>query len=247
MDRMLYVSMTGATQTMLAQTANNNNLANANTTGFRTDLDAFRSIPVQGPGYQSRAFAMLERDSVDFTLGMVRGTDRELDVAVDGNGWIAVQAKDGSEAYTRAGNLSIQPGGLLVTGDGVPVLGNGGPITIPQADKIHIGIDGTISIKPAGATGNTQVVVDRIKLVKPDTSKLYKGTDGLIRMNNGATANADASVRVVSGSLESSNVNIVDSLVNMISLARQYESQVKMMKQAGDLESSSDQLLRLNG
>ena len=247
MDRMLYVSMTGAQQTMMAQIANNNNLANANTTGFRADLNAFRSIPVQGPGYQSRAYAMMERDNVDFTQGMVRSTDRELDVAVNGNGWIAVQARDGSEAYTRAGNLSIQQGGILVTGDGLPVLGNGGPINIPDADSINIGLDGTISVKPIGAAANAQVVVDRIKLVKPDTASLYKGEDGLIRLNNGVVADADASVRVTAGSLETSNVNTVNALVNMISLSRQYESQVKMMKQAGDLETSSDQLLRLNG
>lgn len=247
MDRMLYVSMTGAQQITMAQQANNHNLANANTTGFRADLNAFRSIPVQGPGYQTRAYALNERDAVDFTLGMVRGTDRQMDVAVDGDGWIAVQARDGSEAYTRAGNLSIQQGGLLVTGDGLPVLGNGGPITMPDADSIDIGIDGTISITPAGSPGSARVVVDRIKLVKPDTASLYKGNDGLIRMNNGATAVADASVRVVSGALESSNVNTVNALVNMISLARQYESQVKMMKQAGELENSTDQLLRLNG
>jgi flagellar basal-body rod protein FlgF len=245
MDRLLYVSMSGAQQTMVAQTANNNNLANANTTGFRADLNAFRSVPVQGPGYQSRAYAMMERPKVDFTLGMVRSTDREMDVAVDGDGWIAVQGKDGTEAYTRAGNLSIQPGGLLVTGDGLPVMGNGGPIAIPDADSIDIGIDGTISIKPAGAPSTAQVVVDRIKLVEPDRAELFKGGDGLIHMNNGAEANADASVRVISGRLESSNVNTVDALVNMISLSRQYESQVKMMKQAGDLEASSDQLLRL--
>lgn len=245
MDRLLYVSMSGAQQTMMAQTANNNNLANANTTGFRADLNAFRSVPVQGPGYQSRTYAMIERASVDFTLGMVRGTDREMDVAVDGDGWIAVQAKDGSEAYTRAGNLSIQPGGLLVTGDGLPVLGNGGPIAIPDADTIDIGIDGTISIKPIGSPSTGQVVVDRLKLVKPDSTQLFKGEDGLIRLNGGAVADADASVRVISGSLETSNVNTVNALVNMISLSRQYESQIKMMKQAGDLEASSDQLLRL--
>lgn len=245
MDRLLYVSMSGAHQTMLAQTANNNNLANSNTSGFRADLHAFRSMPVYGPGYDSRVFAMTERSSVDFTLGMVRSTDRDLDVAVDGDGWIAVQAKDGGEAYTRAGNLSIQPGGLLVTGNGLPVMGNGGPIAIPQADSIDIGIDGTISIQPIGLPANALVVVDRIKLVKPDSQELLKGEDGLIRLRNNIEAEPDPSVRVISGSLETSNVNIVNSLVNMISLSRQYESQIKLMKEAEQMDSATDQLVRM--
>lgn len=245
MDRMLYVAMSGAQQTMLAQTANNNNLANANTNGFRADLNAFRSMPVQGPGHESRVYAMSERASVDFTLGMVRNTDRDLDIAVDGDGWIAVQGKDGSEAYTRAGNLSIQPGGLLVTGSGLPVMGNGGPISIPQADNIVIGGDGTISIRPVGQPASGLVVIDRIKLIKPDQKELYKGDDGLIRLKNNTDAEANASVKVVSGSLESSNVNIVDSLVDMISLARRYESQVKFMQKADEMDQATDQLLRL--
>ena len=245
MDRLLYVSMSGAHQTMLAQSANNNNLANANTSGFRADLNAFRSMPVHGPGYESRVYAMTERASVDFTLGMVRSTDRDLDVAVDGDGWIAVQAKDGSEAYTRAGNLSIQPGGLLVTGNGLPVMGNGGPIAIPQADSIDIGIDGTISVQPVGLPVSALTVVDRIKLVKPDREDLVKGVDGLIRLKSGAEAEPDPTVRVISGSLETSNVNIVNSLVNMISLARQYETQVKLMKEAETMDQVSDQLMRL--
>lgn len=245
MDRLLYVSMSGAHQTMLAQSANNNNLANSNTSGFRADLHAFRSMPVYGAGYESRVFAMTERSSVDFTLGMMRSTDRDLDVAVDGDGWIAVQAKDGSEAYTRAGNLSIQPGGLLVTGNGLPVMGNGGPIAIPQADSIDVGIDGTISIQPIGQPSNALTVVDRIKLVKPERADLVKGADGLIRLKSNTEAEPDPSVRVISGSLETSNVNIVNSLVNMISLARQYESQIKLMKEAETMDAATDQLVRI--
>lgn len=245
MDRMLYVAMSGAQQTMLAQQANNNNLANANTAGFRADLTAFRSMPVIGSGYLTRVYAMAERPNVDFNLGTVRTTERELDIAVDGDGWIAVQSKDGTEAYTRAGNLSIQPGGLLVTGAGIPVLGNGGAIAIPQAASIVIGGDGTISIQPIGQPASALVVIDRIKLVKPGNTNLIKGEDGLIRLKDGGTADADATVKVVSGSLETSNVNIVNSLVNMISLARRYEAQVKMMKTAEEMDSSTDQLVRL--
>ena len=244
MDRLLYVSMSGAQQTMLAQSANSNNLANSNTSGFRADLNAFRSMPVHGPGYETRVYAMNERSSVDFTIGMVSSTGRDLDIAVDGEGWIAVEGKNGEEAYTRAGNLSIEPGGLLVTGNGLPVIGNGGPITIPPADSIDIGSDGTISIQPVGLPANALVVIDRIKLVNPEIGNLTKGIDGLIRQRDGIEAEADASVGVIAGSLETSNVNIVNSMVNMISLARQYETQVKMMKTAEQMETATDQLLR---
>jgi len=246
MDKMLYIGMSGAQQTSLAQQVNSNNMANANTTGFRADLAAFRSLNVYGPGFQTRAYNMTERPSVDYQLGMVRNTDRDLDIAIDGDGWMAVQAKDGSEAYTRAGNLSIQTGGQLVTAAGNPVIGNGGPITVPQADRIVVGLDGTISIRPIGQTTNVLVVVDRIKLVKPELSNLMKGEDGLIRTRNNIPAEADASIHVVSGSLEGSNVNIVDSLVKMIDYSRSYEMQVKIMKTAEQLDDSSDKLLRFS-
>lgn len=244
---MIYIAMTGAKQTMIAQTANNNNMANANTTGFRADLAAFRSMPVYGEGEASRVFAMAERPGVDFTSGAVVSTGRELDIAINGDGWIAVQANDGTEAYTRAGNFSIGEGGILKTGSGQPVLGNGGPIAVPQAAKIEIASDGTISIQGVGQAASALTVVDRIKLVKPDPSLLSKGNDGLMRQADNATAEPDATVNIIAGALETSNVNTVEALVNMISLARQFETQVKMMKTAQDADSSATQLLSVNG
>jgi flagellar basal-body rod protein FlgF len=245
MDRVLYVAMSGAHQTMLAQRANNNNMANSNTNGFRADLSEFRSMPVFGEGYASRVYAMAERPATDFAPGMIRGTDRNLDIAVEGEGWIAVRAMDGTEAYTRAGNLSIDSVGILTTGASHPVLGNGGPIALPQAESIVVGSDGTISIQPVGQPANALVVVDRIKLVKPPQGELVKGEDGLMRLRSGQDAEVSAGVKVVSGALETSNVNIVDSLVTMIELARRYESQVKLMKTAEDMDSATDKLLQL--
>lgn len=244
---MLYIAMTGAKQTMLAQTANTNNMANANTTGFRADLAAFRSMPVYGDGQPTRVFAMAERPGVDFTSGAITSTGRELDIAIKGEGWIAVQANDGTEAFTRAGNFFIADGGILKTGSGLPVLGNGGPVAIPQAEKVEIGTDGTISIRGIGQAANTLTVVDRIKLVKLDTAQLIKGGDGLMRNADNIPAKPDASINIVSGALESSNVNTVEAMVNMIFLARQYEAQVKMMKTAEDTDSSSSQLLSTSG
>ena len=245
MDRMLYVAMSGAKQTALAQAVNSNNLANANTTGFREDLAAFRSMPVFGAGAPTRVYAMTENPGVNLESGAIQATGRDLDMAIQGKGWIAVQAPDGQEAYTRAGNLRIESGGLLVTGSGYPVMGNGGPIAIPQAESIEIGVDGTITIRSIGEFANSLTVLDRIKLVNPDGAELIKGKDGLMRLKDGFEADADASVRLASGALETSNVNTVDAMVNMIALARQYEAQVKMMKAAGEMASKSNELLSL--
>jgi flagellar basal-body rod protein FlgF len=246
MDRVLYVAMSGAKQTMLAQQANNHNLANVNTTGFLADLNNFRSTQSEGPGYPSRVYAMAERPGVDFSAGYINHTGRDLDIAVQQNGWLAVMAADGGEAYTRAGNLRIESGGQLVTGTGLPVMGNGGPIAIPPAQKISIGSDGTISIVPAGQSSDAQVVIDRIKLVSGDEQNLVKGRDGLMRSKDGNNLEANAGLRVITGALDSSNVNIVDSLVNMISLARQYETQVKLMQTSKEMDSQTDRILQLS-
>lgn len=245
MDRSLFIAMTGASQTMTAQAANTHNLANASTTGFRADLSAFRAMPVFGPGAPTRVYAMAERPGIDFAPGTVTSTGRDLDIAVNGEGWIAVQAPDGSEAYTRAGDLRLSTGGLLVTGAGHPVLGNGGPISIPQAEQLEIGHDGTISIRPAGQSAATLAIVDRIKLVKPDLDKLIKGDDGMLRKADGQPTEADANVTVIGGSIESSNVNPVEAMVTMITLARQFEMQVKMMRTTEQNDESAAQILRM--
>lgn len=245
MDRMLYVAMSGAKQTMLAQAVNSHNMANANTTGFRADLAAFRSMPVYGPGEPTRVYAMTERAGVDTRSGMINSTGRELDIAINGEGWIAVQTPEGSEAYTRMGNLRIEEGGMLKTGGGYLVLGNGGPIALPLAEKIEVGTDGTVSIRGIGQAPNTLTVLDRIKLVKLESTELIKGADGFMRLGSGGTAQPDASVTLVSGALETSNVNTIEAMVNMITLARQYETQIKMMKTAEDSDSAATQLLSL--
>ncbi|VAX08877.1 Flagellar basal-body rod protein FlgF [hydrothermal vent metagenome] len=245
MDRMLYVAMSGASETLLAQGANSNNLANASTTGFLSDLQQFRSMPVFGEGFPTRVYAMTERPDIDFTRGSIQSTGRDLDVAVRGKGWIAVQAKDGSEALTRAGDLQIDVNGLLLTGTGLPVMGNSGPIALPPAEKIEIGADGTISVRSLGQAANALAIVDRIKLVTPPVSELQKGQDGLMRLKSGLSAEPDADARLTTGTLESSNVNTVKSLVDMIELARRFEMQVKMMKTAEEMDSASATLLRI--
>lgn len=245
MDRMLYVAMTGAKNIMLAQAINNNNLANINTTGFRADLAAFQAVPIEGPGYQSRVNAIVANTSVDMSSGPILATGRELDVAVKGDGLIAVQAPDGGEAYTRAGDLQLTGAGMLVTGMGYPVMGNGGPIAVPPNEKLEIGADGTISILPIGQTPNTLAVVDRIKLVKTPSEPMIKVGEGLLRPAAESNLAADAAVSLQSGVLESSNVKGIEALTNMIELSRHYETQIKLVKTAEDNDAASTQLLRL--
>ncbi len=245
MDRMVYLAMTGARQMLMQQAAASNNLANAASPGFRADLEAFRAMPVFGPGQPTRVYAMAERPAVNYQPGSLETTGNDLDVAVDGEGFLAVQAADGTEAYTRAGDLRLNGNGMLETGNGRPVLGNGGPVAIPPAESILIAADGTISIRPVGQGSDTLVVVDRLKLVRPDIRELHKGEDGLFRRKAGANLEADASVRVVQGALESSNVNSVSEMINMMTYQRNFELQVKAMQTAEKNDTAMSQLLRM--
>lgn len=244
MDRFLYISMSGAKESMRAQTVNNHNLANVSTTGFRADLDAFQSRAVAGSGYASRAYATDATTGWDQTQGTLLSTSRDLDVGIKGAGWIAVQARDGREAYTRAGDLRVEPSGMMVNGSGHPVLGDSGPISVPPHASITIGTDGTVSIVPLGQGPETMAQVGRIKLVNPPAESVLRGEDGLFRMQDGTDAPADANVQVTSGVLETSNVNIADAMVNMIELSRQFDLQVKAMRTAEENAAAAAQLLK---
>ncbi len=245
MDRSLFIAMSGAKQTLLAQASNSNNLANAQTTGFKSDFEQFRSMPVFGPGYPTRVYAMAERPGSDMSMGSIQTTDNELDVAIKGEGWFVVESDEGGEAYTRAGDLSITPEGRLLTGGGAAVYGNDGPITIPPAEKINIGTDGTISIVPIGGSASDLAVVDRIKMVNPELKNLEKLGDGLMHTKDGSVPEADANISVVQGALEGSNVNAVSALVEMIELARNFELQTKVMKNADDNSGVSAKLMQM--
>ena len=246
MDRVLYVAMTGAQQTMRAQTVNAQNLANVNVTGFRADLASFVESPVPGPGLPSRVNTLAQGQGVNFQAGEIMTTGRDLDVAINGEGWLAVESPSGDEAYTRSGHLEVSPNGLLMSA-GHPVIGNGGgPISIPPAEKVEIGADGTVSIRPVGEAANTLVTIDRLKLVRHEPGAIDKGEDGLMHRIDGATGEADASVTLTSGALEGSNVNAVDALVEMIGLSRQFEMQIKIMKTAEENDQASAGLLGIN-
>lgn len=245
MDRALYIAMSAAKNNMMAQATRANNMANANTTGFRSDFEQARSMGVYyGDGQPTRAYALTESPATNFDFGPSIQTGRDLDVAIEGKGFIAVQAADGREAYTRIGNLSIDSAGVLRTGNNLPVMGNAGPMAIPEFQKLEIADDGIITIVGKGAPPDSLSEVDRIKLVNPDETQLKKGSDGLLYLDG--DIDADPNVTLVSGFLEGSNVNPMDELTHILSLARQYEMSVKMMRTVEENSEASARLLQTN-
>lgn len=246
MDHSIYLAMNGAAQTLRAQAENNANLANASTTGFKAELAAFKSVPVLGTGLATRVNAVESGNGFDASTGPQITTGRELDVAVQGQGWIAVQSPDGSEGYTRAGALQLTPAGLLTTAAGQPVLGDGGPISVPPHSSLKIGADGTVSVVPLGQPASAVASIGRIKLVNPAPADLSLGADGLMHLAGGATAPGDATVHLAAGVLEGSNVNPAEALVRMIALSRQFEMQVRGIKTADQNAQAATQLLSLN-
>ncbi len=246
MDRLIYTAMTGAKHVFMQQAGTANNLANASTIGFKAQEHRFRAVPVLGEGMPTRAFVVDASVSDVMDEGPQMFTGRNLDVSIKGKGWLAVQLPDGSEAYTRAGSLDVDVTGLLQTKGGYTVAGDGGPINIPPDNNIEIAPDGTVSIVPTFGTPNNANAIGRLKLVNPPEADLVRGSDGLFRMKNGQPAPADENVKVSAGTLEGSNVNVTDAMVNLISLARQFEMQVKMLQTADTNAQRADQLLSLN-
>lgn len=246
MDRLIYTAATGAKHILEQQATTSNNLANLSTTGFRAQLDTFRAVPVVSEGLPTRAFVVDNTVGADFTAGPVQATGRDLDVAIKGQGWIAVQMQDGTEAYTRNGSLQISPNGILQTANGQTVMGEGGPIAIPPNTTVSVGKDGSIASLTTDTVPATSTIVGRIKLVNPDQKQLVRGDDGFFRMQDGSSAQADPAVTVTSGALEGSNVSAVDSMVNMISLARSLETQMSLLKNAENNAAKATQILALS-
>lgn len=240
MDRLIYTAASAARALMQRQDGLAHNLANANTTGYRADQVVFRAVPVRGDGAPTRVVSVEATAGFDAASGAIETTGRNLDVAIHGKGWLALQAADGSEAYTRSGALQVTPDGQLVSPGGMPVAGEGGPITVPPDAVVSIAADGTVSAK----SGNAPVQqVGKLKLVNPEPSDLRKGEDGLMRMATGEDAAPDGSVRLTPGALEGSNVNVVDSMVGMIAASRQFETQMKLLQNAEQNDQRAAQLL----
>jgi len=246
MDRSIYLAMAGAQQLLEQQAVAAHNLSNASTTGYKAETTTFRVAPVTGPGQPTRAYALESTPGADLTAGTVQTTGRDLDVAIEGPGFFAVEATDGSEAYTRAGSFDVSPDGQLITRTGLTVLGEGGPIVVPPDSRIQVGRDGTVSATTPGQSATVNVV-GRLKLVNPDAAAVQKGGDGLFRLRSGQPADADDSVSVTAGALESSNVNAVAAMVDMINLARNFEMQMKLISTADGNEQHANQLLSASG
>jgi flagellar basal-body rod protein FlgF len=244
MDKLLYIAMSGAKETLRAQAANNHNLANASTTGFKADLSAFQSRAVTGPGYASRVYATDSTIGWDNSAGAQLATGNPLDISVHGPGYIAVQDVTGNEAYTRAGDLHVDQSGQLLTAAGLPVMGDNGPISVPPSTSITVAPDGTISIIPLGQTVQSSAAVGRIKLVNPAADTIQRGVDGLFHTLDGNPAPADAATTLASGTLESSNVNLASAMVNMIELARHFDMQIKALHSADQNAQASTKLLQ---
>jgi flagellar basal-body rod protein FlgF len=247
MDRLIYIAGVGAQQLLQQQANTAHNLANASTTGFKADTTAFRTAPVIGPGKPTRAYAVETTTGADLAPGAIQPTGRDLDVAIEGDGFLTVQARDGTEAYTRNGSFQLSPDGELQTRTGLTVLGDGGPIVVPQDSKVSIGRDGTVSVITYGQSAANVTAVGQLKLVKIAPGDAVKGGDGLFRARNGQPADADPGVAITAGALEASNVNTVAAMVEMISLARQFELTMKVLQSADGNEQRATSLLGLNG
>lgn len=245
MDKFLYIAASGAKQDLMATGVRANNLANAQTNGFKAQLEQARAMPAYGEGLPTRVFSMTESPSNNYEGGPMITTDRALDVALQGDGWLSVQTPQGEEAYTRAGGLTMSSDGALLDPKGNMVMGQNGPIFLPvPLDNITISGDGGISARLQGAPQNAIEEVGQLKLVNPPLDEMKRREDGLFDLKSGQIAEQDINVQVKSGMLEGSNVNAVDEMVNMISLQRHYEMQVKLMKKADSLSSSGNSLLR---
>ncbi|MFT3930413.1 MAG: flagellar basal-body rod protein FlgF [Spongiibacteraceae bacterium] len=248
MDKALYVSMTGGKHIARAQAIHSNNMANASTAGFRADYAQARAMAIyEGSGYETRAYALAENPGTDFAYGSLQQTGGELDIAVDGPGWIAVQGANGQEGYTRAGSLRVNAQGQLQTADGHNVLGDGGPITLPPLEKVDIGFDGTITVREQGQAPSALGQLGRLKLVNPNNAQLSKGEDGLMYLRPGQAAlKADENLRVRSGFVEGSNVNVVDEFTQVMALARQFDMHMKMMRTTEDNSAAATKLLQVS-
>jgi len=247
MDRLIYTAMSGAKHILEQQATNSHNLANATTAGFRAQVDSFRAVPIVSEGLPTRAFVIDYTVGADFKAGPIETTGRELDVAVQGEGWLAVQREDGSEGYTRNGALKISANGVLQTATGKNVMGDGGPISIPPNVAISIAKDGTVSSVDRGSLPGPSNILGRIKLDNPEQSNLERKADGLFGTRDNSQPEVDTTVTIASGALEGSNVNVVDAMVNMISLARQFETQMKLMSTAENNANKASQLFNLSG
>lgn len=246
MDRLIYTALSGMQGSMAKQRVLASNMANAQTVGFRAELLDQRPVTVEGDSLEIRAMQRAQVRGASMAEGEVVRTGRDLDIAVEGDALLAVQAADGSEAYTRRGDLAISATGLLTNGDGYPVMGEGGPITLPLGGKPSIAPDGTVSVTDPAAPEGLAQPVGRIKLAGWMGSPISKGLDGLFRVEGGGILPADQEATVIAGSLEQSNVNATEVLVEMIDAQRLFDMRTKLISTAREMDEGGAQLMRMS-
>ena len=239
MDKLIFTAASGAERLMKAQQVHANNLANIDTTGFRASMETSGSAQLGGFGYDDRHLPTLQADTVSTRAGAVRETGRPLDVAIAGQGYLAVQSGDG-EAYTRSGEIEVGPDGALSV-HGHPLLGEGGPIVLPQNTAVEIANDGTISVLTEGAT--QMQVVDRLRLVNADGAELTKNEAGLLVPRDGADLATDPNVKLRPRALEGSNVSAIEEMVATMDLNRSFEMQMRLFKASDDMNSTGNKLI----
>ncbi|MTV36604.1 flagellar basal body rod protein FlgF [Duganella radicis] len=239
MDALIYTAMSGAERALRGQQVHANNLANIDTGGFRANMELSAAQAVNGYGYDDRHMSQLQANALSTKPGTMKSTGRDLDVAIAGGGFLTVQSANG-EAYTRAGGMVLDENGTLrINGD--VVLGEGGPITLPEYTNIAIGNDGTISIQAPGTT--TMQVIDKLRLVKAEASELTKNTQGLLVARDGNPLATDPSVVLRPGHLEGSNVSAVEEMVSVMSLNRTFEIQMKLFSATDTMTEAGNRLI----
>lgn len=245
MDRLIYTALTGMNAAMDRQRATANNLANASTPGFRKEVFAVTPATLRDGSLEARAVARGAVRGADLDAAKVNPTGRPLDIAVDGQALIAYQAPDGGELYSRRGDLRITATGLLENGEGLPVLGNAGPITVPAGFEISVGKDGIVLARDPAAPGEPAQELDRIRLVSPDGSFVAKGIDSFLKVPGGGVLPPDPTATLTSGALEMSNVETGATLVEMIDAQRAFEQRVQILSTASELDEAGASLMSL--
>jgi flagellar basal-body rod protein FlgG len=249
----LWIAKTGldAQQTRMAVTANN--LANVNTTGYKESRAQFQDLLYQDMGQPGGQTSQQTQSPSGFMIGTgvrvvgtqklftegnIEQTGNSLDVAIQGQGFLQVQMPDGSITYTRDGSLQLSSTGQLVTANGNPI---SPAIQIPPAaQSVTIGTDGTVSVQVPGQAAPTQV--GSIQLanfvnpagLEPMGENLYTQTAASGSPQQG-TPGINGLGTLQQGSLETSNVNVVEELVNMIEVQRAYEMNSKAISATSNM------------
>ena len=246
MDRLIYTAVSGMSASMARQRMIASNMANAQTIGFRAELMQAMPITITGDGLDVRALTDAQVRGASMKEGSITRTGRLLDIAMQGDVMLAVQAMDGSEAYTRRGDLSVTASGVLQNGDGLPVIGEGGPVTVPSGSLVSISPDGGVMVSDPALPDEPAQRVAQLKLASTSGTDIGKGLDGLFRVPGGGILPLDQDAELISGALEQSNVVPSQVLVEMVEAQRLFDIRTKVISTARELDEGSARLMRIS-